>query len=1169
MTAYAPFGPSTYPASTGTLDAAFLTATLGNNTQAYVPLALTSGRYRFQVTFTSSDYVLGMGISEASGIDTTQTGYGSSLPYVWVQHNSGNIVGSGGASGSVGAFAAGDVADICFDTGAGVGSSGVKQFWIARVRAGVSTDYNGTPGANPDTNTGGQPCADITNFTAFLIQYGGTNGVGTLNSGATAYVGNTITTFSNLPNAAALTVGTIGAATADTPLSIAWTATGGTIASGLDCQVLDPGNNVVIAWTAMTGTTTGASGTALGPTLSIAGIYRVQIRDSGQHLDYTQPSVSFYCAAAQSGTGAVLLDGVYDSHSPGGTLGNLGAPASGIVFSVNGYSNGLNSGFSFNVKDELGGTGAYVAQIGFTPGYLDGTKLGVDVGIATSAPSSGGTIYYGDLPSAGVSGTISATSNVGGGTVFGTANAAGGSGGGAGFCDFAPGSNITNSSTHPAGDTDIFQSWLINTGTVFGHIAIGYRVYAIAGETLTITGASVTASGSLRLVGTGPGTLSALNISEDNGATFAGALGFSISGTDWAAQGPILDAGTYPLVVQDPATSVDSAAFPLTVTETITLNSLSIGVGPSLTADGTVSYFDPSNVDISVNGTWHNSDSFSLTSGAWPETLTAGLNSVSTGTLTVRLRDHTNTSVISNPGTIVVSGEAITLTAASAYVNQNGHVAGTISGGTPAALDVAINGTWYLLSNFVLSAGNFTGTVTGNRFPSPCSYTFQVRDHALPYIESNILTESVGYQEQIILQVANPTPGALQMSGVTNYGPPAGMDYTINGGGSWASVLTYHTDAGTYATPFNATGAPLSIGNFTVRLRDAADHTVLSNPININVGGAEVLTLTKASPAPSVAARGSLGDMLNRLRALLPQGWFPRDGMFAGLGGPLLLAGTATGGPPSWLNVSVDGGITWRTVSNYVVHSTPSLGTGIVNSAWTAVGPDVGPGAFNVQVEDAGQISVKSNFLLLAVLDGYTSAAAPVLTAILSGPAAALARIYSLIAFVRAQMRLQSSTGGWIDLWAYDFFGPALRRRATEQDAPFVTRIGQNLLAPLVTRQAMVQALTNLTGEAPDIFEAFNTTDAGCYGAPTSAYGIARYGSQLMNAQCLIKVNRPPSSLAGPIPAYGSPMSAYGIGASFYFPASEFPGVAQNAEILATINKVKAAGVICWVNTGG
>jgi hypothetical protein len=321
---------------------------------------------------------------------------------------------------------------------------------------------------------------------------------------------------------------------------------------------------------------------------------------------------------------------------------------------------------------------------------------------------------------------------------------------------------------------------------------------------------------------------------------------------------------------------------------------------------------------------------------------------------------------------------------------------------------------------------------------------------------------------------------------------------------------------------------------------------------------AETLTLTLATLTPPLPPTGSAGDTLRRLRGLMPSSWFPRAGLYGTQNGPLLLAGTSTGRMPQALNVSLDGGTTFQPVTTF----TPG-------NPWMATAPTLPPGNYSVKVQDAAFPALKSNAIPVAVLLPSAAATVTVLQILLTGPGTALAAAYTLIAYVKAQMRLATSIGGMIDLWAYDFFGYWLRRRPSEQDGPFIARIMQNLFAPLVTRAGMVSALTNLLGVAPTIFEPFSVLDAGAYSNKHTAYGVSRYGSRLMPAQCFITVNRPAIIVPGQIPAYGAPNTAYGAPTAYYFPAAGLAGVVQDSEILATINRTKAAGVICWVNIQG
>lgn len=1124
-------------ASPATFSADRLTATTTNSSDAwiYVGRKVATGVLVFFIQCNPGSQMYGFCDASVLGTPTAFTCGFQNNGTVWADGSSSVV--------SIGARSTGDWVAVAIDMGSGTYSTGTKQSWYGTISGGVIT-WNGNPLYSPPTGAGGTGAlggvafSAVTNAVPAVFSFG-SGLVIPINMGASAYPATVPSSLANWP--ATLAVGNITATTGGAA-QIPWTDSA---LSGLTGS-LDGGS-----FAALSGVTSGTSGIATGATISDFSIHNYVVRDSTNTIDQTPP-IQFMAGTAG---GSLLL-------STAGTLGE-----NTLTFAMAAASN-----FEFVFTGDIESSTSII-EISLTNAGFDTSETppAFQMGFQREFDHSGTVTVQGP---AGEGGTASLLGALAGTaiTVQGTAT-----------LTYVPPdthisysissqgntASITNAMWAP-GEDFLIAGVKVTCGGFSGGTFNNYGVVVRTNptESLAITAASVTSAGSLQLEGASPTGLLGLNSSTDNGVTFGAPDTFSASGTTWALSDGILSAGIYDCVVQDTSTMLESPAFTLTVTQTLTLDTLSVGAGPVLNVGGKVYYFNTANVDFSINGTWQDSSSFSLTTGGWPEPYVASLASPPTGTLTVQMRDHTNTLVLSNIGTVVVDAETIDLATVTGYATQNGYVTGSVSGGTPTALGVAINGTWTgLLSDFVLSAGNFTGTIAGNPFPTAASYTVQLRDAAAHYVTSNTVTAAIGNQEQILLQSAIEGATTLDLGGVSSFGPPGAIQYTTNAGSLWQSPASYATASGTFGAIWSATCAPLSFGTYQILVRDAADHTVVSNPITLTVGAPEILTLITATPAAAPAATGSLGDMLNRLRGLLPAGWFPRDGLFAGQGGPLNLSGTIAGRVPAGINVTVDGGQTWAPASNYAVSGGVLVGGAPLT--WTATGPVVQPGVSEIAVQDAARPDVVSNTLPLTILAGYTSAVDAVVVAILSGPAAVLARLYALVAFVRAQMRLSSSVGGWIDLWAYDYFGYWIRRRPTEQDAPFITRIQQNLLAPLVTRAAMVEALTNLTGEAPTIFEPFNAADAACYGSPQAGYGFCQYGSLLMRAQALIIVNQPASSAAGPIPAYGSPQGGYGAGCMYYFPASQFPGVAQIEEVRATINRTKAAGVICWVAAEG
>lgn len=218
------------------------------------------------------------------------------------------------------------------------------------------------------------------------------------------------------------------------------------------------------------------------------------------------------------------------------------------------------------------------------------------------------------------------------------------------------------------------------------------------------------------------------------------------------------------------------------------------------------------------------------------------------------------------------------------------------------------------------------------------------------------------------------------------------------------------------------------------------------------------------------------------------------------------------------------------------------------------------------------QADIQARLRSLLPSNWFPNGPLPILDSVLAGCAAALSYAYGFLNFAKQQMRLATSSGGFLDLYAYDFFGFGLLRRTGEGDASYIARISANLFAPKVTRQAMVDALTELTGKTPTIFEPWNPIDTGGFfnpANPTSGTGLGYgaaggYGSRLMPAQCFITVYAPTTGSAAVLSGYGGILGGYGVGRMGYISSAQSTGSIVNAEIYKTINATKAAGVICW-----
>ena len=185
----------------------------------------------------------------------------------------------------------------------------------------------------------------------------------------------------------------------------------------------------------------------------------------------------------------------------------------------------------------------------------------------------------------------------------------------------------------------------------------------------------------------------------------------------------------------------------------------------------------------------------------------------------------------------------------------------------------------------------------------------------------------------------------------------------------------------------------------------------------------------------------------------------------------------------------------------------------------------------------------------------------PVLDGTLNGVSAALAQAYGMAAYARLQTRIATATDGFLELIAFDFFGNLLPRKSGEADSAYRLRIQAQLMLERGTRKGMVAALTMLTGRAPIIFEPSRPQDTKAYNS-TAFYNYAgNYGATL-SFQTFVIAYRPYVQSYGYLSAYNK--SYYGKAS--YTNYSLIAGAVNDQDILNTIDAVKPAGTIVWVN---
>ncbi len=194
----------------------------------------------------------------------------------------------------------------------------------------------------------------------------------------------------------------------------------------------------------------------------------------------------------------------------------------------------------------------------------------------------------------------------------------------------------------------------------------------------------------------------------------------------------------------------------------------------------------------------------------------------------------------------------------------------------------------------------------------------------------------------------------------------------------------------------------------------------------------------------------------------------------------------------------------------------------------------------------------------------WFSDTAPLADAVLTGFGVAWSAIYALIDAVRAQARLLTATGGFVDSFAQDYFGVAFLRRNAESDASYIQRIGYELLRPRGTRTAMTTAMAQLTGQPATIFEPARPMDTGGYGAGGVGYGVAGgYGNLRLAYQSFLKVRRPHGAGIAQLAGYRTGgVPAYGGLAMVRTPVSD-------SDIYASAAAILPAGSTVWVQIQG
>jgi hypothetical protein len=111
------------------------------------------------------------------------------------------------------------------------------------------------------------------------------------------------------------------------------------------------------------------------------------------------------------------------------------------------------------------------------------------------------------------------------------------------------------------------------------------------------------------------------------------------------------------------------------------------------------------------------------------------------------------------------------------------------------------------------------------------------------------------------------------------------------------------------------------------------------------------------------------------------------------------------------------------------------------------------------------------------------------------------------------------------------------------------------------TRTALANAVRDLTGHQPTIFEPSRIVDTGAYSAPGLAYGSAgAWGSLNLPFQAFVTARRPQSLGIANVAGYGT------AGPIVRASLSEGVGPVTDADIAAAIASVLPTSCTAWIN---
>jgi hypothetical protein len=193
----------------------------------------------------------------------------------------------------------------------------------------------------------------------------------------------------------------------------------------------------------------------------------------------------------------------------------------------------------------------------------------------------------------------------------------------------------------------------------------------------------------------------------------------------------------------------------------------------------------------------------------------------------------------------------------------------------------------------------------------------------------------------------------------------------------------------------------------------------------------------------------------------------------------------------------------------------------------------------------------------------------PVRDVATSGLAWAYGRIWDFLMFVKAQTRLKTTAGAFLDLYALDFFGLRFRRRPGQNDDAFRAAVAKEIVRERVTRTGLVNAVADISGQKVIAWEPWHGGDCGGYDTNKLAYDdTGRWGSLDHPRQIFLDAVQPKGE--GIKHSGGFDALPGGLNTAPLTMGDErmISGPVTRADIYRTIRSNKPAGVIVWIDVG-